>query len=221
MQEGEKMQINRISMLVGGIVLLCQITLPRASFAQIGAAAERAAARSAVVAAERQAAERAAKGAAAASAQRAAKSSADRVVRRWTTSLCKPSTPCPLPEKIGRHDVGASYVGGSYDEVILGQETVLYRAYHDPKLKFGEPGQRFSFWTRSNEKGTQAVVDSAIPVTNSGNTAERVVAVRLPKGARVYEGQAAAIERGPAGGGNQIIVENVKPEWEFRLESSR
>lgn len=213
--------INGTRALAGAIVLLCQVALPRPSFAQIGAAVERAAARSAAIVAERQAAERAAKGALAPGTQRAVMGSADRVVRRWSTALCKPSAPCPLPEKIGRHDVGASFVGGSYDEVILGQETVLYRAYHDPKLKFGEPSQSFSFWTRSKEKGTQAVVDSAIPVSSSGNTAEQVVAVRLPKGTRVYEGQAAAIERGPAGGGNQVIVERVKQEWELPLDSSR
>jgi hypothetical protein len=183
------------------VIASCAIAWSDLSYAQIGAAAERAAGRAAVSAAERQAASRATKDVAESSALRMAGKGADRVVKRWTSSLCNRSAPCPLPQKTSN-----TFVGGSYDEVVLGQDTVLYRAYHDPLFKFGKPGERFSYWTRSSVKGTQAVVDSAIPTSNKGNIAEQVVAAQIPKWTRIFEGRAAPIKRGPVGGGNQILM---------------
>lgn len=185
--------------------------LPGAAAAQIGAAAERAAARAAVTAAERQAAERAAKDAAGATSRRAVNQAADHVVKRWSSSFCKPAAPCPLPAKTAN-----SFKGGSYDEVVLGGDTVLYRVFHEPAHRFGLPGERFSYWSRSNARGTQAAVDSAIDVSKYGNTAERLVAVRVPRGTRVYEGKTQSIERGPIGGGNQVVVDSVRPDWEVK-----
>lgn len=193
-------------------VLSAIVLFPGAASAQIGAAAERAATRAAVAAAERQAAERAAKKAAGATSRRAVNKAADRVVKRWSSSLCKPTAPCPLPAKTAN-----TFKGGSYDEVILGKDTVLYRVLHDPTHKFGMPGERYSYWSRSDARGTQAVLDSAIEVSRYGNTAERLVAVRVPRGTRVYEGNTRGIERGPIGGGNQVVVDGVRPDWEVKL----
>lgn len=194
------------------IALLCAIgLLAGPASAQVGAAAERAAARAAVTAAERQGVQRATIEAAGTSSRRAATRSADRVVTRWSSSLCKPSTPCPLPARTAN-----TFKGGSYDEVILGEDTVLYRAFHEPAHRFGAPGESFSYWTRSNARGTQAAVDSAIDVSRFGNTAERLVAVRVPRGTRVYEGKTQGTERGPIGGGSQVVIDRVRPDWEVR-----
>lgn len=193
-------------------VLSAIVLLPGAVSAQIGAAAERAAARAALAPAERQAAERAAKEAAGVSSRRAMNEAVDRVVKRWSSSLCKPAASCPLPAKVAN-----TFKGGSYNEVMLGKDTILYRVFHDPTHKLGMPGERFSYWSRSDARGTQAVVDRAIDVSGYGNTAERLVAVRVPRGTRVYEGVTQSIERGPIGGGNQIVVDGVRADWEVKL----
>ena len=196
--------------LLRNMVLGLAVMLPINASAGVTAAAERAAQRAATLAAERSAAEQASKTAGEAASRRAAVNASDRVIKRWASSLCKPAAPCPLPAKTAN-----TFVGGSYDEVVLGKDTVLYRAFHDPKFKFGEPGERLSYWSRSEAKNVQAAIDSAIPVSNSGNTAERLVAIRVPKGARVFEGKAQGIERGPIGGGSQVVVDGVKAEWEI------
>lgn len=193
-------------------VLFAIVLLPAAVSAQIGAAAERAAARAALAGAERQAAERAAKDVGGASSRRAMNEAVDRVVKRWSSSLCKSATPCPLPARVAN-----TFKGGSYDEVILGKDTILYRNYQDPTHKLGMPGERFSYWSRSDARGTQAVVDSAIDVSRYGNTGERQVAVRVPRGTRIYEGVTQSIQRGPIGGGSQVMVDGVRLEWQMKL----
>jgi len=100
------------------------------------------------------------KTAAEAVSRRAVVNASDRVIKRWASSLCKPAAPCPLPAKTAN-----TFVGGSYDEVILGKDTILYRAFHEPKFKFGEPGERLSYWSRSKANNVQATIDSAIPVS--------------------------------------------------------
>ena len=192
-------------------VLSASVLYSGAAAAQIAAAAERAAAHAAVTAAERQAAARAAKEAAGATTRRTVNQAADRVAKRWSSSLCKPAAPCPLPAKTAN-----TIKGGSYDEVILGNDTVLHRVFHEPAHRFGMPGERFSYWTRSDARGTQAAVDSAIDASRYGNTAERLVAVRVPQGTRVYEGKTQGMERGPIGGGNQVVVDGVRVDWEVK-----
>ncbi|MEQ1790259.1 MAG: hypothetical protein ABL857_07435 [Rickettsiales bacterium] len=179
-----------------------------AALAQIGAAVERASVRAAATAAERQAIERAAKGVV---TRTTAHHAIDRVVRRWTSSLCKPTPPCPLDEKTAN-----TFKGGSYDEIILGSDTVLFRAYHQPTRKYGMPGERLSYWSRSDATGTKAAVDSAIEVSRYGNIADRLVSIRVPKGTRVYEGTTQSINKGPIGGGNQVILDRIRPEWEMK-----
>lgn len=202
------------------MVLATFLMLPSVVPAQVGAVVERAAQRASTQAAERAVAEQASKAAAeqasktaAAASQRPVAIAADRVVKRWNSSLCKSTVACPLPAKTAN-----TFVGGSYDEVNLGRDTVLYRAYHNPITKFGAPGERFTYWSRTDARGVQAVVDRSIPVSNNGNTAERLVAVRVPKGTRVFEGKAQSAERGPIGGGNQVVVDGVKSGWEVELK---
>lgn len=178
--------------------------------AWVGEVAERAAQRAAIQAAERSAAKQASKNAAETASRRALTQTGDRVVKRWASSLCKPYNPCPLPAKTAN-----TFVGGAYDEVILSNDTVLYRVYHEPKFKFGAPGEA-SYWSRSDVRGIQAAVDRSIPVSKNGNTAERLVAIRVPKGTRIFEGKAQALERGPAGGGGQVVIDEVRPGWEIK-----
>ncbi len=176
----------------------------------VGSAAQKAAARAAVTAAQRQAVKHAMPQTVKPAAQGATTRMPDQVVNRWTSSLCKPSKPCPLDEKTAN-----TFRGGSYHEKKLGQDTVVYRNYHDPARKFGAPDERFSYWSRSNTNGTQAVIDKAIDVSRYGNKADRAIAVRVPKGTRIYEGSAHGLDKGAVGGGNQVILDRVKPEWEL------
>jgi len=184
--------------------------LPLIASAWVEAVAERAAQRAAIQAVERSAAKQASKTAAQTASRRALTQTGDRIVNRWASSLCKPSNPCPLPAKTAN-----TFVGGAYDEVILSNDTVLYRVYHEPKFKFGATGEA-SYWSRSDASGTQAVIDRAIPVSKNGNTADRLVAINVPKGTRIFEGKAQALERGPIGGGGQVVIDDVKPEWEIK-----
>lgn len=222
--------MNATRLVVQVLALFWLIALSSTPYAQIGAAAERAAARAAVTAAERQAAKRSAQAAGESTARRSVAKSADGFVKRHTVSLCRLRGPCPLPPTELRKGAGPkekpipiaeSFVGGSYDEVILGQDTILYRAYHDSRGGFGNPNYSHSFWTRSKIKDTQAVMDSAIPATKGGNMADRLFAIRVPKGTTVFEGKAQGLDRGPIGGGNQVVIKNVKPDWEIAIDNAR
>ncbi len=58
----------------------------------------------------------------------------------------------------------------------------------------------------------QATIDYAIR-PEWGNTLERLVAVQLPKGTKIFVGPAAP-QRGLVGGGVQVFVpQSVRPEW--------
>jgi hypothetical protein len=198
------------------IALFICLVISSTVSAQIGAAAQRAAARAAATAAERQAIGRAAKGVVRSTPRNSVNHAADRVVKRWTSSLCKPSAPCPLDAKTAN-----TFRGGSYNEVRLGRDTVFYRAYHSPTRKFGAPNARFSYWSRSDATGTKAVVDRGIEVSRYGNTAERLVAIKVPKGTRVFEGVTQRIHKGPIGGGNQVILEKARPAWEIKIRGNK
>lgn len=199
---------NRIYCGLRAAAILTFLAFSYAAHAQIGPAIERAAARAALKAAETQAVKRATAGVA--TSRSSINQATDRVVKKWSSSLCKPAAPCPLDEKTAN-----TFRGGSYKEVILGRDTTLYRAYHNPDRKFGDPSGQVSYWSRSDATGTKAVVDRGIEVSRYGNTANRLVAIKVPKGTRVYEGIAHGIHKGPIGGGNQIILNKVKPEWEI------
>ena len=198
------------------IAIICVlVSCPPTTSAQVFRAVERASAR----AARRAVAERAATKSerAAMRAERAAASrrrvprGEDAVVKRWSSSLCKPARPCPLPENVANN-----FSGGSYKEVVLARDTVLYRVYHSPKVRLGVPGKRFSYWSRSDARGLQAAIDGAIPVSRNGNVGDKRVAIRVPRGTHVYEGRARGdATTGTAGGGDQVVVDRVRPEWQW------
>ncbi len=173
--------------------------------AQIVSAVQRAAARTAAKQAAQQAARRQAPRVA---SQQMAKVAAGGGAGKWTTALCKPSRPCPLPEQIG-----GSFRGGSYSGAQLRKDTRLYRAYTDPANRIGAPGARYSFWSRDPAIGHKAVIDRAIPVSTNGNIANRSVTIKVPRGTTIYEGKAAGLRRGPVGGGNQVVIDRAKRAW--------
>ena len=183
-------------------LLLAPVVVPtNPAGAQILGAAERAAARAAARRAERAAVEiSVARSERVAAGSRARREAADLTVRRWTPNLRG-----PLPS-----DYGGSFRSGTYNEVRLGRDTTFYRVYADPKARYGVPGQTHSFWSRSDARGTRAIIDSAIPVARNGNTALRQVAITLPKGTRVFEGIAGSLRdrrQTIVGGGNQVVIE--------------
>lgn len=102
-------------------------------------------------------------------------------------------------------------MGGSYNEVRLGKDTTLYRVYTSPEHKFGGQGARYSYWSRSPARGRQALIDSAIPTATNGNIAAHQIAIRVPRGTVIYEGEARGLVRGPVGGGNQVVLDQVRP----------
>ena len=201
---------SRYLLVLSSACLVVVLASPIPAIAQVAGAAERAAARAAARAAERNAVQRAAKSAA---GQQAVRQADDLTLRRWNNALCKRSAPCPLPDSIGKT------FKGSYNEVALARDTVFYRVYTNPQQRLGTPGEPFSYWTRSDARGLQAAIDAALPVSRTGNTAQYQVAVRVPKGTRVFEGETNSLDRygpvggGPIGGGNQVVINRVKPQW--------
>ena len=218
-----KVTASWTAMGVAVLLGICGLWLTCApAYAQLMNAARRAAERSAAQAAERsaiRAAEQSAARATERSTVRAAERDTaaakrrtgapaprlqDRVTQRWSTPLCSRQRPCPLPA-----GVGSSFRAGSYNEVVLGRDTIFYRTYSNPAFRAGS-ASRYSYWSRSPARGTQAVIDRAIPVSRNGNVANRQVGVLVPKGIRIFEGEAAAIRGGPVGGGNQVVLDGAR-----------
>ena len=110
----------------------------------------------------------------------------------------------PLPEALAK-----TFRSGSYSEVILESDTVLYRVYGGNSGKFGQ------FWTRTKPLGPlQSQIDLALK-PEWGNTAENIVSIKVPKGTTIFEGVAESQGYGLVGGGNQIIIPKVDQNWEL------
>jgi hypothetical protein len=106
----------------------------------------------------------------------------------------------PLPAK-----VAGTFRGGSYSQVALQSDTVLYRTY-------GGTSQNpiGSYWSRTPPSGPlQARMDLALP---PGNTAQGVTQIRVPQGTVIFEGSAGP-NFGQLGGGNQVYIPKVNPGW--------
>ncbi|WP_434148016.1 RHS repeat-associated core domain-containing protein [Methylocaldum gracile subsp. desertum] len=112
-----------------------------------------------------------------------------------------PINPGPLAD-----DVANTFRSSTYTERTLSSDTTLYRVISDNGNSTG------SYWTSVKPQGPlQSVIDSALD-QNWGNTATRVVTSKVPEGTTIYEGAAAA-QRGLVGGGNQIYIPKVNPNW--------
>jgi RHS repeat-associated protein len=112
-----------------------------------------------------------------------------------------PVTPGPLPQGVAN-----TFRGGSYVETRLRRTTSLYRVYG------GRSGKIGTFWTRTPPSGPlQARIDLALNPA-WGNTANQTVRIDVPAGTTVFEGAAAAQGR-LVGGGNQVVVPRVDPDW--------
>lgn len=183
------------------LLLLPDVVATSPAHAQILGAAERAAARAAARRVERAAVERSlARSESGAAGRAARREAADIVVRRWTSNLRG-----PLPQKFRD-----TFRSGSYNEVRLGRDTTFYRVYAKPEEMYIVPGKAYAYWSRSNARGTRAIIDSAIPVLRNGNTGLRQVAITLPKGTRVFDGIAGPLREGrqtTVGGGSQVVIE--------------
>lgn len=108
----------------------------------------------------------------------------------------------PLPESLAN-----TFRSGTYSEAVLEVDTTLYRVYG------GSAGKLGSFWTRTQPTGPlQSQIDLALK-PEWGNTAENVVKINVPAGTKIFEGVAASQGAGLLGGGNQIIIQNVNPDW--------
>ena len=112
-----------------------------------------------------------------------------------------PVTPGPLPQGIAD-----TFRSGSYAETQLRRTTPLYRVYG------GRSGKIGSFWTRTPPSGPlQSRIDLALNPA-WGNTASQTVRIDVPAGTTVFEGAAAA-QGWLVGGGNQVVIPRVDPNW--------
>ena len=113
-----------------------------------------------------------------------------------------PTNPGPLSSEVAN-----TFRSATYTEKVTTGPTTLYRQYG------GKSGQLGAYWTTTKPSGPlQGVIDSALD-QNWGNTAEKVVEIRIPAGYTYYEG-AAAQQRGLVGGGNQVyFTGKIDPSW--------
>ncbi|VVH55432.1 hypothetical protein BAZOLSSOX_2171 [uncultured Gammaproteobacteria bacterium] len=107
----------------------------------------------------------------------------------------------PLDKRIAN-----TFRSGSYTEKITPKEIILYRVIS----KDGNPTG--SYLTRAKPRGPlTSVIDSSLD-QNWGNTATKVIKLKIPKGTKLYEGVAAP-QRGLVGGGNQIYLPKIDKNW--------
>ena len=109
--------------------------------------------------------------------------------------------PGPLGES-----VASTFKDGSYTQMVLDEETILYRAYG------GEAGPLGSYWTRIPPAGPLlSTIDLALD-PSWGNTARRVSVIKVPAGTTIYKGYAAP-QGELVGGGSQVYIPKVDPAW--------
>jgi hypothetical protein len=112
--------------------------------------------------------------------------------------------PGPLPD-----DMAATFAGGRYKEIVLANDTVLYRAG-----KAGHPfGQYFD--TKPAQGVAQTRIDKAVlPQWPDGSRSpiDTVHAVQIPAGTKVYVGP-VSYQGGPFVGGTQQVV--VPRPWDI------
>lgn len=134
-------------------------------------------------------------------------------------------TPLNGPGPLGSDEVFKSFRSGTYVESVLTQDITIYRVYGGGSKELG------SFWTYVPPAGPlQSKIDSALLY---GNSAEHIVAVKVPAGTTIYEGVAASQKvpwppgPGPGagaykpfdmflGGGSQIYIPQVDASWIVR-----
>ena len=123
-----------------------------------------------------------------------------------------PVNPGPLHYR--DNEVLDTFRSSSYSARTLAQPKDLYRTYSQKDKKFR------AYWTDIPPSGPlQSTIDSAL-LPSFGNEATRVVHIRVPPGETIFEGFSAGQLEDPGvnllGGGRQIVVDNVKPEWEVK-----
>ncbi|MDR2087767.1 MAG: hypothetical protein LBP73_00235 [Clostridiales Family XIII bacterium] len=107
----------------------------------------------------------------------------------------------PLPDAIAN-----TFRSGTYNEIILQEETVFYREYGGKANEIG------SYWTTIKPQcSLQAIIDSALDI-NWGNTATNVATIKVPRNTTIYQGY---VERqgNLVGGGVQVYIPEVNPIW--------
>ncbi len=107
----------------------------------------------------------------------------------------------PLPANVAN-----TFRGGSYSQITTQGETTLYRVYGGKSPEIG------SWWSTTKPNGPlQSQMDLALDPA-WGNTATKVVEIRVPKGTVIYEGAAAPQAHLP-GGGVQVYIPKVNSGW--------
>jgi hypothetical protein len=107
-------------------------------------------------------------------------------------------------------DVAETFSGGRYVEKILDKDLTLYRVYGGKSNVIGRQGTFFS--PEEAIGGLKSQIDSALR-PEWGNTADKIVIFRIPKGTTIFEGNASSQGGVWVGGKNQIYIQEVSPDW--------
>jgi hypothetical protein len=99
-----------------------------------------------------------------------------------------------------------TFRSGTYTAKVSNSETILYRAYGGKASEIG------SYWTSIKPQGSlQAGIDLALD-PNWGNTASKIVSIKLPAWKTMYTGFSAP-QGGLVGGGTQVFLPKVNMSW--------
>ncbi len=116
--------------------------------------------------------------------------------------------PGPLGEEVAK-----TFRSATYNERVLDEPLTLYRVYG------GKAGEISPYWTATKPSGPlQSKMDSAL-LSEWGNTATNTATITVPKGTTIFEGFAGSQigKQNPyenvMGGGNQIYIPKVDPNW--------
>jgi hypothetical protein len=114
-------------------------------------------------------------------------------------------TPSEGPGPLSVSDAN-TFRSGTYFEYVTKEPTTLYRVWG------GEAGELGAYWTKTPPTGPlQSIMDSALD-RSWGNTAQNVTKIQVPAGTKIFEGVAAP-QGWMAGGGSQVIVQNINKAW--------
>ena len=123
--------------------------------------------------------------------------------------------PGPLTDPRRVNDsLATGFFGGKYDELVLGEDKLLYRICTAKEGRNGVPALGRWYTEKPLQSGLQLQIDAAVkPVWQRSDgsigavsPAEVAITIRVPKGTKFYRGPVASQGAGHLGGSDQIQI---------------
>lgn len=124
-----------------------------------------------------------------------------------------PASSNPVIGLYGENSVTSTFRSGTYTQEVTTAPKTFYRVQpyaHNPKYP---PGRYYI--SHKPTSGTQEIINSALKA-NWGNNGKYMMEIKVPAGTTYYRGLAGP-QQPMTGGGEQIFIETVLPEWVTNL----